>query len=161
MNELQLPSSLSFLSPREIQPHKCTHRDNESPHHTKAYGTGGYNGAFVECVERNMCSQNTTAWIESIPPYHPTTAHTLTSHPQTIPNRAEGDWGIALATQKTVRSRGLLLRFFCHFCTDFEGKCLLNKFKRYSLPKHLHSKVVLNLYEFLSLAKYKIYFGEW
>lgn len=86
--------------------HKCTHRDNESPHHTKACGTEGYNGAFVECVERKMCRQNTTACIESIPPYHPTTAHTLTSHPKTTPNSVEGVRGIALATQKlSVMSR--------------------------------------------------------
>lgn len=75
---------------REEETHKCTHRDNESPHHTKSCGTEGYNGAFVECVERKMCRQNTTACIESIPPYHPTPAHTLTSHLQTTPNRDKG-----------------------------------------------------------------------
>jgi len=84
------------------QTHKCTHRDNESPDHTKSCGTEGYNGAFVECVERKKCRQNTTACIESIPPYHPTPAHTLTSHPQTTPNRDKGVQGITLATRKSV-----------------------------------------------------------
>lgn len=86
----------------ESQTHKCRHRDNESPHHTKGCGTEGYNGAFVECVERKMCRQNTTACIESIPPYHPTPAHTLTSHLQTTPNRDKGVQGITLATRKAV-----------------------------------------------------------
>lgn len=96
---------------RQTQPHKCTHRDNETPHHTKGCGTEGYNGAFVECVERKMCRQNTTACIESIPPYHPTPAHTLTSHPQTTPNRDKGVQGVTLATRKAVSQEQILQTF--------------------------------------------------
>lgn len=106
----------------ETQPHKCTHRDNESPHHTKGSGTEGYNGAFVECVERKMCRQNTTACIESIPAHHPTPAHTLTSHPQATPNRDKGVQGVTLAIRKAVsqeRDKMDPADFFCIFWIDF------------------------------------------